>query len=253
MKNALDNNISDSIASTVKLYSNIFPGLGPFLGEVICNYIPNQRLDRVAKYLSELSDIVEKLSDEINNNRDKITLIEMGLKESANSSFEKKCEWIANIVKSGISDDIEIPTAENIINIVSQLNHEQIIILFYYVKYYNKQWAEKIEFTNKYKYLLDFGYLITENPNEYHVFKNKEKYNFNVLEKLGLIENDYLFPKLPSFNISNTVDSRDIKMLQIQLYELNDNIIEYLRTGRYKPNELGTLIIQKMNLLEEGL
>ena len=235
------------------MYSNIFPGLGPFLGEVICSYIPNQRLDRVAEYLSKLNDTVEKLSDEISNDRNKINLIENGLKTSANSNFKEKCEWIANIVLKGLCDDIEISTAENIINIVSQLNHEQIIVLYYYVKYYSKPWTEKIEFTNKYKHLFDFGNLISRNPKEYDTLKNKEKYNFAVLENLGLLENDYVFSKLPSFGISSKIESNDLKMLQRQLYELNDNLIEYFRTGKYKPTELGSLVIENMNLLEETI
>ena len=253
MKNILENNDSDTIASTVKLYSNIFPGLGPLLGEIICNYIPNQRLDRVAKYLSELSDTVEKLFDELNTNKDKINLIETGLRISANSDFIEKCKWIANIVLKGLCNDIKIPTAENIISIVSQLNHEQIIVLYYYVKYYSKPWTEKIEFSSKYKHLFDFGYLITENRKEFDTLKNKEKYNFKILENLGLLENDYSFSKLPSFGVSNTVDSNDVKMLQSQLYELNDNLIKYFRSDNYKPTELGTLVIENMNLGESKI
>jgi hypothetical protein len=251
MKDILENNKSDIIASAVKIYANILPGLGSSLGEIICNFIPNQRLDRIAKYLYKLNDIVEKLSYEIKTNKDKINLIETGLKVSVNSDFDEKCEWIANIVHRGLSDNIEIPIAENIISIVSQLNHEQIIILYYYVKYYSKPWtSKKTEFTKKYKYLFDFGYLLSENRKEFDKLKNKEKYNFKVLENNGLLESDYTFDKLSSFGISNSFDSNDIKMLQSQLYELNENLIEYLKTDKYKPTELGTQVITNMNLLE---
>ncbi|MCL2608326.1 MAG: hypothetical protein FWD94_00255 [Treponema sp.] len=248
IKSILENNTSDNIASAIKLYSNIFPGLGSLLGEIICNYIPNQRLDRVTKYLSELNDTVEKLSDEIKTNKDKINLIETGLKVSANSTFNEKCEWIANIVLKGLCDDIEIPTAESIINIVSQLNYEQIIVLYYYVKYYSKPWVEKIEFTNKYKYLFDFGHLISENRKEFDMLKNKEKYNFKILGNLGLLEIDYTFEKLPSFGISSPIGINDIKMLQHQLYELNDNLIKYFQHNNYKPTDLGLLVIKNMGL-----
>ena len=253
MKDILENNLSDNMAIVLKTYANVLPFIGVPLGEIITQIIPNQRLDRIAKYLCKINENVEKLNTGQKLSSEKINLIEIGLKLSANATFLEKCEWISNIVNQGLSDDIEISTADNIINIVSQLNNEQMIILYYYVTYYFKSWPEKTEFTNRFKHLFNFGHFITEDPEKYHSLKNKEKFNFTTLVSLGLLENDFDIINLDSFGISRVIDHNDVKMLQSQLYELNKSIIECFREGKYKATYLGNFVIGKMNIIEELL
>ncbi len=51
-------------------------------------------------------------------NQQKLFLIETGLKSSSNSSFEKKCEWIGNIVNNGLEENIETSIADSLIQII---------------------------------------------------------------------------------------------------------------------------------------
>jgi len=246
----LENNLMDKIAVAVKSLTGFCPYIGTALGEIICYYIPNQKLDRIIKYLKIIDVKVDEISEELKNNKDKINLIETGFKSSANSTFDEKCEWIANIVLHGLSDDIEISIAENIIDIVSQLNYEQIVILYYHSNFYLKPWAEKEKFTNKFKQLLNFINLFSSDREKYDLLKNKEKFNLSTLMNLGLLENEKEIKKLPSFGISSSDFSRDIKELQSQLYELNNNLIDYFSQGRYRATDLGKLVIKAMSIVE---
>lgn len=246
----LERNITDHLTSIVKSGVGFFPGIGTALGEIVSYLVPNQRLDRVAKYLYKINDKIETLSNEIKNNRDKINLIETGLKASANSIFDEKCEWIANVVIQGLYDDIDISVADNIINIVSQLNNEQIIILYYYVNYDNKPMIEKEPFIKRFRDLFDYGMLLSENREKFELLKNKEQYNTTTLLNIGLLKNNMEIDRLPNFGVSSSYSSNDIKMLQSQLYELNKNLIDYFCSSKYKATDLGTLVIKTMNLVD---
>lgn len=253
IKDDLENKLNDKVISAVKSFAGMVPYVGTGLGEILSYVIPNQRMDRVVKYLRAINEKVEELTDDIKNNKEKITLIETGLKSSANSTFDEKCKWIANIVIQGLTNNIEISIADNIINIVSELNYEQIIMLYYHVVYYGKHWEEKSKFTNKFKELLDFGKLLSSDRERFNILKSKEQVNNIKLINLGLIENDFEIEKLSELQIMGSKLERDIENLRDQLYELNENIIKYLKPDRYKMTNLGILVIKTMKLNEDEL
>ena len=78
----LENNKTDLLVSATKLAVGFIPIAGSLLSELVVNLIPNQRIDRLSKYVKELEVRISNLStDKIKsllNNDDFIDLIEEG-------------------------------------------------------------------------------------------------------------------------------------------------------------------------------
>jgi len=242
-------NKEDIIASTVKSYLGILPYIGTALGEVVSFLIPNQRMDRITKYLLKLNSEMNELTDEIMRDKEKINLIETGLKSSVNSAFEEKCEWIANIVVNGLKDNIEITMADNIINIVSQLNYEQIIILYYYVFYKNKGITEETKtFKKKFNNIFNYEIFINDDIDMFNILKSKEKFNLITHANFGLLENRTQIYKLSRIDMLNITGNSEIEKLKSQLIDLNNSIVDKFNIDKYSMTVLGKEVIKAMNL-----
>jgi len=250
----IEDNIYDKITSITKsLSSALVPLVGTAIGELLSYFIPNQRLDRVCKYLGILNEKISELSEEIKRNKEKINLIDTGMRFSSNATFDQKCQWLANIVIQGLENKLEIPIADNIINIVSELNYEQIIILYYYTAYYRLNWVEKRKFTSKFPDLFDFSSLVSKDRQKYDTLKIKEKYNITTLLKLGLLENSIDIKNLSGYSISGSDPKKDISSLREQIKDFHKNISDYFHNDDYKPTDLGNLVISTMQINEETL
>ena len=87
MKDQLDNNKTDLLVSAAKSAVGVVPIAGSLLSELVGNLIPNQRIDRLSKYVKELDDRISKIpTEKINsllNNDDFIDLIEEGFVQAS--------------------------------------------------------------------------------------------------------------------------------------------------------------------------
>ncbi len=96
----LDTNYVDRLASVAKGISGICPLIGPIASEVIGNIIPNQRLDRVASYLSSLEKIIHDIDSrterlESNLKRPEgVDIFEEGMIQAARSVSSERQEKI---------------------------------------------------------------------------------------------------------------------------------------------------------------
>ncbi len=246
-------NLYDKLAALNRAIVGAIPSAGPALSEIICAIIPNQRLDRAISYLNTIAKKVEELSESIQSDKTKISLIETGLRASANSSFKQKCEWIGNIVIGGLSSNVEVSIAEGLIAIIEELNQEQIILLYYYTSYHNEPMIQAANFMQRFKEVFRLQNEFIRDTNERSLLESRRHLNHTKLAKLGLIENDLSIPKLPDFNISSKIRKDDIEFLKRQIHELNEKIIEYNASDKYKPTSLGKLVIQTMLIKEESL
>ena len=59
-KKDLDTNSTDIIVSGVSAAVGLIPIAGGFVSEIVQNVIQNQREDRIVKFISDLSDELEK-------------------------------------------------------------------------------------------------------------------------------------------------------------------------------------------------
>ena len=138
MKDQLNNNKTDLLVSAAKSAVGVVPIAGSLLSELVGNLIPNQRIDRLTKYVKELDDKISKIpTEKINtllNNDDFIDLIEEGFVQAARAITDERRQYIATIISTGITDEtIQLNESKQLLKILSELNDIEIIWLRSYL------------------------------------------------------------------------------------------------------------------------
>ncbi|WP_424360528.1 hypothetical protein [Methylocystis parvus] len=125
---------SDHAAATLRAAANLVPIFGAGLAEIVTNIIPNQRLDRIERYLSLLRDellakgLLEdspKLAHHVN-----VAIIEDGAFQAARSLSDQRTKFIARCVAEGISaEEAEKIRERKLLRILGELDDEEIMVL----------------------------------------------------------------------------------------------------------------------------
>jgi hypothetical protein len=154
--NNLDNNKIDFLTSAAKSIVGAVPLAGSFLSELVGNIIPNQRIDRLTKYLKELDARFSKIPVERINfllgNDDFVDLIEEGFVQASRATSEERRQYISSIVANGITDEsISLLESKYLLKIIEELNDVEIIWLRSYFDPIHKR--DK-EFRDKHKNIL---------------------------------------------------------------------------------------------------
>lgn len=149
-------NKTDFIASIAKSTLGIVPIGGPFLSELIGNVIPNQRLDRLIKYVQELESRVSKIGTDVlqkvMSNDEFIDLIEESFVQASRALSDERRSYIASIVTTGLTNEsIQHSESKYLMKILEELNDIEVIWLKYYQKIIE---GEDWEFTEKHANVL---------------------------------------------------------------------------------------------------
>lgn len=128
----------DRQASLLKNLLGTLPVLGPIVGDMLSNIIPNQRFDRFKNYIlfleSRLTGRIQHLEDLIKK-PENIKLFEQGLYQAIKETSEEKIKQIATCVADGISiTEIEHIESERILKIFSELDELEVIVLSSYLR-----------------------------------------------------------------------------------------------------------------------
>jgi hypothetical protein len=132
------NNKTDITVSTLKSIVGIAPFIGPALQEAFETFIPNQRLDRLAKFAIELDNKLNGIAKEQINIKMKqeslIDLLEEATIQSTRALSNERISYIASIVKKALTEE-EISNIENkhLLNLLKELNDIEIIWLRFYL------------------------------------------------------------------------------------------------------------------------
>jgi len=110
------------------------PFVGPLIAEVISTLIPNQRLDRIAKFVEALDTKVKELDQQrVKTEFTKpgfIDLLEDGFYQAARALTDERIDYIASLVKNGLSDEqFEYIQSKKLLSILGSLNDTEVIIL----------------------------------------------------------------------------------------------------------------------------
>jgi hypothetical protein len=137
MADNLDNNTNDLLVSVAKSVVGIVPIAGSLLSELVGVLIPNQRIDRLTKYVIELDEKISKIpSEKINSllkNDEFIDLIEEGFVQASRAITDVRRNYIASIISNGISDEtIQLNESKQLLKILAELNDIEIIWLRFY-------------------------------------------------------------------------------------------------------------------------
>ena len=136
-KNNLEVKRNDRIASALKATLGAIPYLGPLAAEIVGNLIPNQRVERIVSFVRTLEakiDPEERAKVEAKMLEEKsIDLMEDGFLQAARALSEERIEYIAALVKNGLTDrDAEHIAYKKLLSILAELNDIEVLILISY-------------------------------------------------------------------------------------------------------------------------
>ncbi len=137
-KNELQHNVNDYAALTLKAALGVIPLAGPALSELIGYVYPNQREERLIKFVKTLADkishleeafIASQIKDETFND-----LVEDGLRQATRALSDERHEYIASIIANSLSsEDIEYQESKHFMRILGELTDIEIIWLRFYL------------------------------------------------------------------------------------------------------------------------
>lgn len=237
MGSELDQNKTDIFSSTAKSILGAVPFVGPLLSELVSTLIPNQRIDRLSKYVVELDKKLSDLSvDKLRSllkDEECIDLFEEGFVQASRALTDQRRAQIASVVRNGLDEDsITYSESKYVLKLLQELNEQEIIWLRFFL--IPTIGGDK-EYRNKHKNILE-PIPATLGSDEKTLDKAalQESYKEH-LERIGLIKSHYRIdrktgiPEFDKFTGKPSVSYRDVTMLgrlvlkQIDLLENSGN------------------------------
>lgn len=132
---ALDSRTVDYVLSAAKAAVGPIPIVGPLISELAGVVVPNQRVERIAKFIVELERRVrdlehpKKIRDQL---RDEsfTDLLEESLRQTARSLSDERREYIASVICNALSSErIRYVESRHLLRILDQINDIEIIWL----------------------------------------------------------------------------------------------------------------------------
>lgn len=186
------NNRTDITVATIKSIAGPVPFIGPMIQEMVDVIIPNQRIDRLSKYVLELEQkfimfkrekIEDKLKDEYF-----IDLIEESLIQASRALSNERLEYISSIIENSL-DKEHILDIENkhLLTLLKEINDIEIIWLRFYLV---PTMDGDVEFRNKHKDVLELIIPTLASGQEERDKEAIQKSYKEHLSTLGLLEKD---------------------------------------------------------------
>jgi hypothetical protein len=193
MDKELDTNKVDHIVSAAKAGLGAVPVVGSLLAELVGNVIPNQRIDRLAKFAQELGTRLatfeqEKLAQKFSE-PEGADLIEEGMRQAASSLSDERRAYIASLIeKSLTSEEISHQESKHLLKMLGDLNDAEIIWLRFYL---DPVISGDEEFRERHAMVLAPTPAYIGSPQEdldKHAISESYKHH---LVRLGLLEQEY--------------------------------------------------------------
>lgn len=128
----------DYVASAVKAVLGVVPFAGSLLAEIASVIIPNQRIDRLAKFAAELEARIVQLDQDAV--RAKLTdenftdLMEETIRHAARAVSAERRRYLAALLGNGIrSSDVTYVESKHLLRILGELNDIEVIWLRFYL------------------------------------------------------------------------------------------------------------------------
>jgi outer membrane murein-binding lipoprotein Lpp len=128
----------DYVTSAAKAVLGAVPFAGSLLIEVAGTIIPNQRVDRIAKFASKLEEKISRLQQDVVrtylSDENFTDLLEESIRQAARSVTDERRVYIASLVAHGISaDSVEFIESKHLLRILGELNDFEVLWLRYYL------------------------------------------------------------------------------------------------------------------------
>lgn len=131
---SLQSNKVDYATLAIKSALVNFPLVGSLLVELAGTVIPNQRVDRIAKFVQYLEHRLLNLEQEFIqaqiHNEDFADLLEEGLRQATHSLTDERRKYIANIIASSLSSEVvNYIESKYLLRILNEINDIEVIWL----------------------------------------------------------------------------------------------------------------------------
>jgi len=179
------------------------PLVGPLAAEVVGVLIPNQRLDRIERFLEKLeadvSTVDKAVLESKFHNPGFVDLLEDGFYQAARALSEERLEYIACLVAEGVSQvDDEYLHLKKMLSILGNLNDAEILFLVFYGKVGHDQTA----FMEQHKVLYPKWAAMQSSEHEHEAALLQSAFKSHLAE-LGLLKPSFKKPRrgeLPEFD-----------------------------------------------------
>ena len=201
-------NATDHITSLAKGVFGAAPVIGPLAAEIIGNIIPNQRADRIVRFVQKLDDRLKHLKQEVLRQRTTdpqfIDIMEDAFFQAARAVSDERLDHIANVVANGISaEELNHALTKRMLWLLEQLNDAEVVVLRSKLAMTREDFDVDAEFREKHAQLLapdttDRG----SSEDEFEEAALKTTYRAH-LHDLGLTRKRFKRPKrgeLPEFD-----------------------------------------------------
>jgi len=133
----METKTSDIAAIFSKGIIGAIPFVGPLAAEIVGTLIPNQRIDRIERFLIILDKKINQI-DQLDNRKVKekfkteesIDLIEDAFLQASRAISEERKEHIASLIKNSLSDEkLRHLEYKKLLSLLGQINDLEILIL----------------------------------------------------------------------------------------------------------------------------
>jgi hypothetical protein len=230
---SLKNNTTDYVFSWLKAIVGIVPG-GTLVVEPMSTIIPNQRIDRIAKFIEVLSHKLSKLSVRTQLTNENFTdftdFLEESLVQAIRSITQERREYIASLIANGISlDNIDYIESKHLLKLLGELNDIEVIWLRSHLV---STIGRDEEFMEKHQAVLQpINAHLGSSPEELDKHTLRQSYKEHLVQ-LGLLIRKYKVDK---------------KTKQLEL----DNNGQFQISG-YEITSLGRLLLKYVGLTPDG-
>jgi hypothetical protein len=194
----LGSRLPDHAAATARALVSWVPFVGGALAEIVTQIVPNQRIDRLEKYLVFLQEEIanQKVSEDRLKQPENVDLIEDGAYLAVRALSDQRKRYIARCVAEGIAlAEIEHIREKRILSLLDQLDDEEILILDAYGAIPGDEAREKFE-------KLRPPAPIMSAPREIHEQNSLYQASLDKLESLSLIRQRITFNRDAEKNLA---------------------------------------------------
>ncbi|HPE14946.1 MAG TPA: hypothetical protein PLT65_03845 [Bacilli bacterium] len=135
----LKTNKMDIVVSATSATLGLIPYVGGFLSEIIQNVIPNQRQDRIVKFITSLNEELEQMKISQEELKEKYLNLRYCnftyscFRYVCNEVYDEKINYYKHLLLDAISkDESNLIHLERILNILSKLDYYEIQYLRFY-------------------------------------------------------------------------------------------------------------------------
>lgn len=202
-------NNADFVAALAKSTLGVVPIAGSLLSELAGSIIPQQRIDRLARFAQLLEERILNVDEKILKARvadENFTdLVEESLRQATRAVSEERKAYLASVLANGIkSEDLDFKESKYILRILGEINDVEIIWLRFYLV--RTQGGDE-EFRNKHKEVLSpIQAYMASSSEEFEKAALQQSYKDHLVQ-LGLLEQELALdrddkPEIDSFTRS---------------------------------------------------